>query len=438
MAHAEKRTYDKAQRKWRYRGKYKLPNGKWGSVSRDDNDQPFYTARSAVEYAQGLESDVRRKTFVNPRDGRLTVEEWSKLWLESVELGNRSDKSYRQRLRSVILPHWGATAMGDITTVAVTTWEKQLRARYKPNYVKSTMSVMRVMFDDAVASKVRGDNPVPTLRSRRRGKYKGKEQQDEVVTATPRQILLLARNAQEIRGLTGYAMVATIAYAGLRISEMAGLRREHLLLKDTGSGCRLLVQQQHQYVDGKPAQVDPKYGSTGSLILAPFHAELLRELIDSHSSEWVFPAPRGGKLDTGQQFYKNTWRRIVDGNPVPPAGAASRDRLPSLHAVAGVEGLVPHGARHSMKVWLDERKHPRAAVEARMRHVLQGIEGVYSHVTLAMELAIAADLQQMWEAALRMVEVDRREWEPARWQWEPAPSAVRARKLISQMSPTET
>jgi hypothetical protein len=44
-----------------------------------------------------------------------------------------------------------------------------------------------------------------------------------------------------------------------------------------------------------------------------------------------------------------------------------------------------------------------------MGHVLQGVEGTYSHVTLAMELAIAGYLQKLWEESLKVV-VDRREF----------------------------
>lgn len=431
MAHGEKRSYDKRAKKWRWRGRYKLPNGRWGSVSRDDNGQPFYTERAAEDFAAGLETDVRRKAFVNPRDGRITVREWSELWIESVELANRSDSTYRQRLRSVILPKWGETAMGTIATVAISTWEQQLRARYSPRYVKSVMSVLRVMFDDAVASKVRGDNPVPTLKSRRRGMYKGKQQEDETVLATPRQALLMARNARELRGLVGYTMVLTIAYVGLRISEVVGLRREHLILDDRGEGCRLLVQEQHQRVDGKPAQVAPKYGSTGSLILPPFLAALLGELLASHTSPWVFPAPRGGKMHTGDEWYTDVWRRFADGHTAVPDRRGRRSRLPDLRAVVGVRGVVPHGLRHSMKVWLDERKHPRVAVEGRMRHVMPGVEGTYSHVTLAMELDIAADLESLWESSLKVV-VDRRELETPR---PPRPKGD-GDKLISRISPT--
>ncbi len=422
MAYAERRGPN------RWRGRYKLPDGTWGSVTRDDNGQPFTTKNSAKNYAAGLETDVRRKTFINPRDGRITVGGWAELWIESVELANRSDKTYRQRLRSVILPKWEAVAMADVSEVAVKTWEKELRTRYKPRYVKSVMSVMRVMFEDAVTSKVRGDNPVPTLKSRRRGKFKGKQHQDDTVLATPRQALLLARNAEKMRGLVGYTLVLTIAYCGLRISEIVGLRREHLTLEDHGQGCRLTVQAQHQYVEGKPAQVTPKYGSSGSIILPPFLAELLRQVLASHESEWVFTAPKGGKLNT-TSFYEEVWRLWVDGHKAVPDRLGRPSRLPDLKAVAGIEGLVPHGLRHSMKVWLDELRHPRVAVEDRMRHVLGGVEGVYSHTTLQMELDIAADLQRLWESSVS-VKDHHREWETPR-----SPRETEPEEIVSQKSP---
>jgi integrase len=412
MAHAEKR-WSKKDRRHYWRVKYRLPDGSYGSASRDDFGNRFTTERAAEKYGLALETDADRKVFINPRDGQITVADWSQAWLDSLEVGNRSDKTYRQRLRTVILPEWGNRSMRDITTIAYTTWEKSLRGRYADSYVKSTRSVMRTMMDDAVASKVIGANPVPTQASRRRGKFKGKAREDTTVLATPRQAYLMACNAREWRGLSGYALVLTLAYAGLRIAEAAGLRREDVVLPDDGSPAWILLRTQHQYVDGKPVQVECKYGSSGDLILPPFLADLLRELLESHTSEWVFTTPRGNKMLLGSEFYSDAWRRWVDGWEHPEGRALRVTSCPPMRAVAGIEGIVPHGLRHSMKVWLDEQRHPRVAVEHRMRHVMPGVEGTYSHCTMQMQAEIAAGLQGLWEASQRVV-VDAREWEPAR------------------------
>lgn len=410
MAHAEKRGYDKQARKHRWRGRFKLPNGKWGSVSKDENGQPFYTERAAEQYAHGLEVDVRRQQFFNPRDGRTTVEAWAGIWLPSIDVGPLSEKEYRLRLRNHILPEWGSVAVGDLSPTAIITWEKGLRARLSKNYVDGIMSVFRTLMDDAVAERLRGDNPVATRKTGRRGKYQPKPK-DEKAIATPRQALLIARNALEMRGLNEYAIVLTSAYTGLRIGELAGVHRGQLALKDPEKGARLHSVQQSQYVGGKFTEIDNKYDSGRGLILPPFLAGLLQELMDSRpKSEWVFTAPKGGRLLRGGDWYAETWQPLVRGR-APRGVVRGAGPRSGVRPVLGVEGLTPHGLRHSQKVWLDEGNHPRVAVEARMGHVLQGVEGTYSHVTLAMELAIAEHLQRLWEGSLRVV-VERREFGP--------------------------
>ena len=98
------------------------------------------------------------------------------------------------------------------------------------------------------------------------------------------------------------------------------------------------------------------------------------------------------------------------GRAPVPASRGKRAK-PGVRPVRGVAGLVPHGLRHSHKVWLDELDLPRVAVEARMGHELPGVEGTYSHTTVAMELRIADALQSIWEASCKPV-VDRREFDP--------------------------
>jgi integrase len=425
MAHGEKRGYDKKARKWRYRGRYKLPSGRWGSVSRDENGQPFYSERAAEQYAHGLEVDVRRKQFINPRDGRTTVAQWAEAWLPSIDVGPLSEKEYRLRLRNHILPEWGKVAIGDLSPTAITTWEKGLRQRQSKNYADGIVSVFRTMMEDAVTERLRGDNPVATRKSGRRGRYKPKPK-DEKVLATPRQALLIAQNALELRGLNECALVLASAYTGLRIGELAGVHRDNLELHNSAIGARLHSVQQSQYVDGAFTEIGNKYDSGRGLIIPPFLADLLQQLMDSRpESEWVFTAPKGGRLLRSGDWYADTWHPSVCG--LAPRGVVRGAKARSgARPVLGVEGLTPHGLRHSHKVWLDEGGHPRVAVEARMGHVMQGVEGTYSHVTLKMELGIASYLQGLWEESQRVV-VDGREYGPYP-PLEPAKSLQRKRR----------
>lgn len=408
MAYGEKRGYDKRARKWRYRGRYKLPNGKWGSVSKDDQGQPFYTERAAEQYAHGLEVDVRRKKFINPRDGRTTVRAWAEAWLPSIDVGPLSEKEYRLRLKNHILPEWGEVAIGDLSPTAIVTWEKGLRRKLSKNAADGVISVFRTLMDDAVTEKLRGDNPVATRKSGRRGRYRPRPK-DEKVIATPRQALLIARNGLQMYGLNEYALVLTSAYTGLRIGELAGVHRDHLALTDRGEGARIHLTQQSQYVGGEFVEMPAKYDSGRGLIIPRFLAELLDQLVKSRpGTEWVFTAPKGGRLLRGGDWYAGPWRFMVEGRPERPAKPRVGYR-PGVRPVLGVEGMVPHGLRHSHKVWLDEDGHPRVAVEERMGHALQGVEGTYSHTTLPMELKIAETLQSRWERSLRP-SLERREF----------------------------
>jgi integrase len=156
-------------------------------------------------------------------------------------------------------------------------------------------------------------------------------------------------------------------------------------------------------VDGEFTQIGPKYDSGRGLIIPTFLAVLLRNLVDSRpESEWVFSARKGGRLLRGGNWYGDTWHAMVGGRAPRPA-RPHVTYLPGVRPVLGVEGMPPHGTRHSHKVWLDEDGHPKVAVEERMGHTLQGVEGTYSHTTLAMELKIAESLQGRWEQSVKPV-----------------------------------
>lgn len=410
MAYAERR-WSKKDKRYYWRVKFKLPNGRFGSASKDDFGNKFTTEALAERYGHAQETDVDRKVFINPRDGKITVEQWSQMWLGSIDLAPVSERGYRSRLKAVIVPEWGEKAVGDVSAIAVKTWIKMLRKKYSSDHVHGITSTMRVMFDDAVTEKLRSDNPVPSARSGRRGRYLPRPK-DEKVIATPRQALLVARNGLDLFGLNEYVLALTKAYTGYRIGEMSAIHRDHLAFDNAKEGPRIHMSQQGQYVDGAFTEIDPKYASGRGLIIPPFLADLLQRLVDSRpESPWVFTAPNGGRLVRGGGWYDSVWSPMVNGVGARPSGYGGMPARAAARPVLGIEGLEPHGLRHSQKVWLDEGKHPRVAVEARLGHIIRGVEGVYSHVTLQMELEIADYLQQLWVDSLKPV-TDRREYGP--------------------------
>jgi integrase len=448
VAYAEKRG-----KTWRVR--YQLPDGRYDSAS------GFETKQEALDWGRGQETDVKRKVFVNPGDGRKLFGEWVSEWLGVMDVSEMSVQTYRSRLRSVILPQWENTPIGDITSMSYKRWQQQLNKLHKPNYVKAIEGLMRMLLDDAVEEKLIPHNPMPTASKRRRGRHVTVEADDDYVWATPRQVRLVAENARALRGLQWYAMILTVAYTGLRMGEVAGLRRDQLHLLALEYGKSLRVQWQGQWLTepathivakgqtlesiaelrladvrraGAIAEANgltatarlragqkivlpkgftltpPKYSSYRTLILPPFLGELLSEVLAANTHETlVFPSQRGRPLRVDDQFYGRFWRPILAGQDAQEA-RRGRKASPALPAVDGLDGMVPHGLRHGHKVWLDEQGHPRVAVEERMGHKLQGVEGTYSHTSPEMELGIARALQEAWEKSAED------EQEPQQWE----------------------
>lgn len=404
-----------------WRARWRRPDGTY------DSESGFLTEAQADAHWQEQETDVRRGDYFDPRHGDITMAAWAAQWLEAINVAPSSEEGYRKRLRAKILPRWGDWPLSGITTSAIRIWEKQLRASVSKNYADAVMLVFRLLLEDAVSDRLIKESPIPPV-NRRRGRYTAPPRPEKVI-GTAEQVLQLAENARQVWGLPGYAFILTKAYCGLRQGELYGLRREwcypnwpasdpgwpanpdgaaadrkriRLARERYATMPALRVQWQHQYVrpapgmKAAPTLTDPKYGSRRDLVLPLFLAELLAELLESHDSEWVFPSMDGGPLLVSD-FSTYYWLPTLLG----AEERAGRYARPAIDPVEGLEEMKPHGLRHGMKVWLDEDGHSRVAVEERMGHRLQGVEGVYSQMTPAMEARIAETLQERWEKARR-------------------------------------
>ncbi|MBB4793774.1 integrase [Streptomyces nodosus] len=162
-----------------------------------------------------------------------------------------------------------------------------VRAAQAKNYADSIEMTFRMIMGDAVVEGLFGVNPVPA-QSRRRGRYEPEDSaEDTYVYPDPVQALLLADNARVIRGLIGEVMILVMAYTGMRIAEIAGLRREFCWVGPDRDPWDQHIRVEHQghYLKGGFKLHPPKYSSYRTLILPPFLGDLLWKVLESHEAE---------------------------------------------------------------------------------------------------------------------------------------------------------
>lgn len=378
-----------------------------------------WTEQEAYDYGLDRESDIRNHRHVARADGRITFEAWSQLWLQTLELDPSSVYSYQKFLRAQLIPEWGPMPLNEITTLRYQTWMRRIKSTYSANYARSLRILFGMIMDDAVSHRppLIPMTPVPPHK-KRRGRYvrPEREEKTEVPTAD---LHLLAENARQVWGFTGYVFMLTKAYTGMRLGEMFGLRREFVgpnwpeCETDPKVRARALerycgkkpmpvirVQWQHKYVKdpdrpdekGVPTLALPKYASVRTLVIPPFLADLHRELLESHDSEWLFPAMDGGPLLT-TDFNTYYWKPVRDGSDA----RVGRYARPALPAVPSFTKKRIHLLRHAHGPHLEEDGVADLAIEERLGHVVQGVRGVYRHVTPEMERKVVDVLQRRWE-----------------------------------------
>ncbi|MEX0913887.1 MAG: site-specific integrase, partial [Demequina sp.] len=153
-------------------------------------------------------------TYVDPRTARMTVGEWCDSWLEGY--ASRRVSTVRQARVHVakIREAFGATRMADLKPSQVKSWTAKLKADgYADSTIYAIHSRLSQIMADAVHDGVIARNPCSRRTSPRMGKQRP-------YVATTEQVWAL-HDAMPAH-LRGAVMLG--AFAGLRISEVCGLR----------------------------------------------------------------------------------------------------------------------------------------------------------------------------------------------------------------------
>jgi len=259
MAYAEKRG-----NMWRSR---------WRSPDGTLHSKPGFTSRKDAEnYGRDREAAVRSNTYVDPRAGQITLNDWVNTWYPALDLEPNTLANYRYYIEIHILPAFGDRTLASLTAQEISTWERQITASgYAPGTARDARSKLITVLGDAIPQHLQV-NPAHRRKGRGRAGRRRIELHEKAEKAwpDPLQALLVAERCAALSGCdTDFAMILTIAYTGIRWSEAIGLKPECV------RGDQVSIEWKLYELGGRFYGGRPKDGSIRPADLPPFLAELL-------------------------------------------------------------------------------------------------------------------------------------------------------------------
>ena len=319
----------------------KRSNGRWRARYRDADDREharhFLRKADAELWLAQVRADQLRGTYVDPRAGRVTFEEYAARWLAAQGHRPGTRQLYERTLRLHVTPVLGARPLAAVRRSDVQALVTTSSQSLSPKTVENHLRLIRAIFNAAVEDQVISVSPVrkisrqPVLRARVVPLSVG--QVDALVAATP---------------VRYRALVIAAVGSGLRQGELLGLRERDVDLT------RGLLHVRHQLVSlpGLAAHLGPpKTPSSLRTVPVPaFVTDALRAHVD------VFPAGPFGVLFTNKRL------------DVVNRQSLHRSFQATLRAAKLPATITFHQLRHTYASLLIEAGESPTVVAARLGH----------------------------------------------------------------------
>ena len=316
---------------------------KWQARYRDpqtkrERSKSFRRKVDAEQWLAQQVADISRGTWTSPDGGLITFAEWWPTYMANTPKRASTTSRDEGAARVWLLPHLGATQLGQITPSMIRRLIKaMIDAGLAPSTVRTYYGVLQGAMTAAVEGELIGRSPC-------RGIKLSAERRED-----PRFLTLdeLGRLADAI-DVNYRAMVILSGVLGLRFGECAGLKVSSIdFLRRTVSITRTINEVGSEVVIG-----DPKTKSSRRTVSMP--AEVAEELAAHlakrapfEPDDLVFTSPKGQPLRR-KHFRSRVW-------------------LPAV-AEAELEGLTFHGLRHTaVGLLIQLGTHPRV-IQKRMGH----------------------------------------------------------------------
>ncbi len=313
----------------------KRDEGRWRARYRDvagrEHARHFTRKIDAQQWLDGVTAAIVTSQYADPKLGRQSVASWYEQWWPST-VNLRASTRHRDAglYRLHVLPVFGDRALASVTQPEMVTFLAGLSGKgLAPATVAKTYQITGKMFGAAVDAGLLAVSPcrrVPLPRGER----------EEMRFLDPAEV---ARLADAIHPRYR-ALVLVGAYGGLRIGELAGLRRSRVdLLRGTVEVVDIVTE-----VAGVVRVGPPKTRASRRRVALPRRVvdaltDHLAEYVGSASDAFVFPGRDGGVLRRSV-FRSRHWN------------AATK--------AAGLSGLRPHDLRHTaVALWIAAGANPK-------------------------------------------------------------------------------
>lgn len=334
---------------------------RWTGLYRDASDKQksagtYDTEREAIKAAEYQEARANPpeaiEVYSGAKRGKLTVARDGPIAIQGAKLEATSRETYGHLLKHVVR-ELGDSTLADLTPAEVRAFARKLESsEMSSSTAYHVFCVLRLIVVTALQDGLVDKDVTAGISVQRKGSK-------EKVIATPAQ----ARAIQDAIDPHYRLLAETMFATGMRYGELMALKVSDIRDKVAGGvsrGMVIKVSRSIAEISGKP--VERPYGKTAHAtreipVSSALASKLAAQGLKSKDS-YVFRNTRG--LYTRRSNFGRTWGRACQA--------------------AGIPGMTPHGARHSVASWLaNDASVPLVAVQTMLGHGSLAQTSTYVH-----------------------------------------------------------
>ncbi len=237
----------------------------------------FQREAEAKRFKASLEGDVANGSYVDPREGQVTVATFAAGWFHNiVHLRPSTLSRLEVTVFKHVVPEFGRLPLTAVTTEHVSLWVRN--SRVGASATRKNLFALRALLDAAVAQNKVRTNVTKSVRVPAEPRHEQRFLNQDEVTR------LAAAVGSRYR-----CMVLVGAYGGLRFGEVVGLRRKNInMLRNTVSVTDTLVDTHKTWHLGPPKTKASRRTVTLPASVMRELDEHLRTVVASDDDSFVF------------------------------------------------------------------------------------------------------------------------------------------------------